>query len=225
MVNVQVASLILRAAKHEDSERLLAFYKGHPDQFLLPRPWGEFETAIERGQFFLIVNDEEEIVAASGVFDYEENQPFVELAETYVSKSVRGYGLQSIFFKVRIASVIVYQGPSVRITTAVDNGNTFSLQTTIREGFESWTRPIPSAYANCQICPSKQAQRACCCDFYLLPVSKARNAVSSLLDETGSGVFKLKNNKGRTIELRYECTILMGELRKTLGSFVAGDTW
>jgi len=222
---VQLASLTLRAAKLEDSGKLLAFYKGHPDQFLLPRPWGEFETAIERGQFFLIVNDEEEIVAASGVFDYEENQPFVELAETFVSNSVRGYGLQSIFFKVRIASVIVYQGPSVRITTAVDNRNTFSLRTTIREGFEPWTRPIRAAYSNCDLCPSKNAQRACCCDFYLLPVSKARNAVSGLLDETGSGILKLKNNKGHTIELRYECTILMGELRKTLDSFAAGDTW
>ena len=222
---MQVASLTLKAAKHEDSERLLAFYEGHPDQFLLPRPWGEFETAIERGQFFMIVNDEEEILAASGIFDYEENQPFVELAETYVSMNVRGYGLQSIFFKVRIASVIVYQGPSVWITTAVDNGNDISLQTTIREGFEPWISPIPAAYANCQVCPSKNTQRACCCDFYLLPVSKARSAVRSLLDETGSGVLKLKNKKGHSIELTCECTILKGELRKMLGDFVAGYTW
>lgn len=222
---MQTASLTLRAAKREDSDRLLAFYKDNPDRFLLPRPSGEFETAIERGQFFVIVNDAEEIVAASGVFDYEADQPFVELAETSVSKSIRGFGLQSVFFKVRIASVIVYQGPSVGITTAIDGRNKVSLQSAVLQGFEPWTRPLPAAYSNCQMCPSKNSQRACCCDFYLLPISNARNAVSNLLDETGSGVLMLKNKNGDTIKLRCECAILTGDVREALGSFVAGETW
>jgi len=75
------------------------------------------------------------------------------------------------------------------------------------------------------MCPSKNSQRACCCDFYLLPISKARDAVSNLLDETGSGVLMLKNKNGDTIKLRCECAILTGDLRKALGSFVAGETW
>ena len=78
------------------------------------------------------MNDTEEIVAASGVFDYEADQLFVELAETSVSKSI---------------------------------------------------------------------------------------------DETGSGVLMLKNKHGDTIKLRCECAILTGDLRKALGSFVAGETW
>ena len=218
------AKLILRAARHEEADQLLAFYKGNPDRFLLPRPFGEFETAIDRGQFF-VVADGEEIVAASGVFDYTEDQPFVELAETFVSKSFRGFGLQSVFFKVRIASVIVYQGTSVGITTAVDGQNKHSLETTDRQGFEAWTTPIAAAYSSCPSCPNQNPERTCCCDFYLLPVDKAKNAVSNLLDESASGSITLKNKSGATIEVRCECAVLTGELRKALRGFVDGETW
>lgn len=221
---MQRARLILRAARREEAAQLLAFYKGNPNRFLLPRPSGEFETAIDRGQFF-VVADGEEIVAASGVFDYTENQPFVELAETFVAQSVRGFGLQSVFFKIRIASVILYQGPSVGITTAVDGQNSVSLQTTDRQGFEPWTTPIAAAYSSCPKCPNKSNERACCCDFYLLPVNKARDAVSNLLEETASGSITLKNRSGDLIEVRCECAVLTGEQREALSDFVAGETW
>jgi hypothetical protein len=35
----------------------------------------------------------------------------------------------------------------------------------------------------------------------------------------------LKNKNGDTIKLRCECAILTGDLRKALGSFVAGEIW
>ena len=221
---MQRAKLTLRPARPDEAEKLLAFYKGNPDRFLLPRPFDEFRTAIDRGQFLVLV-DGEEIVAASGVFDYAENLPFVELAETFVSQSIRGFGLQSVFFNVRIASVILYQGPSVRITTAVDSRNGHSLKTTDRQGFEPWTTPIAAVHSSCPKCPNKTPERTCCCDFYLLPVNKARDAVSSLLDETMSGSITLKNKGGGTIEVRCECAILAGELRKALRGFVDGETW
>ena len=92
---MQVAKLILRAAKTGETDRLLAFYEKNPDRFLLPRPFSEFKTAIDRGQFF-VVTDGEDIIAASGVFDYSEDEPFVELAETFVAAEFRGFGLQSV---------------------------------------------------------------------------------------------------------------------------------
>lgn len=221
---MQDARLTLRAARRDEADKLLAFYKGNPDRFLLPRPFDEFKTAIDRGQFFVVV-DGEEIVAASGVFDYAEDQPFVELAETFVSRSVRGFGLQSVFFEVRIASVILYQGPLVGITAAVDSQNRHSLKTTDRQGFEPWDTPIAAAHSSCPKCPNKSPKRTCCCDFYLLPVNKAKDAVSNLLDESASGSITLKNKSGDTIEVRCECAVLTGELRKALRGFVDGETW
>lgn len=221
---MQPAKLTLRVARREEADRLLAFYKKNPDRFLLPRPFGDFQTAIDRGQFFVIA-DGDEIVAASGVFDYEANQPFVELAETFVSQSIRGFGLQGVFFKVRIASVIVYQSPSVGITTAVDSQNKASRNTTVGQGFEIWTTPVTAAHSSCLTCPNKSTERVCCCDFYLLPVDKARDAVSNLLVETASEFIMLSNKNGDEIELRCECAILTGELREVLAGFVAGETW
>ena len=171
---MQEASLKLRAAKHEEAERLLAFYQANRDPFLLPRPFQEFTKSIERGLFFVVVDDEEEIVAASGVFDYGNDRPFVELAETFVAPRVRGFGIQRIFFKLRIASVVLFQGPSVGITTAVDGRNQRSLATALGQGFEGWATPIEEAYASCPACPHMSTERRCCCDFYVGPSGQSQ---------------------------------------------------
>ncbi len=218
------ANLILRAARREEADRLLAFYEKNPDRFLLPRPFEEFAASIARGQFFVVVEGEE-IQAASGVFDYAKDLPFVELAETYVSPSLRGVGLQGIFFRLRIASVIVYQGPSIGITTAVDGQNEFSLKTTSAQGFEKWSAPIAEAYLSCHSCPNKTEGRVCCCDFYVLPVIKAREAVARILAETESGSLSLENKRGVTRRLDCACSILAGEHREALAEFASGKTW
>lgn len=221
---MQIAHLILRAAMREEADRLLAFYESNPDRFLLPRPSREFAASVDRGQFFVITHNEE-IIAASGVFDYAGALPFVELAETFVSPDFRGFGIQSVFFKIRIASVILYQGPSVGITTAIDKGNEPSVRTMRQQGFGVWTAPNPEVYTSCETCPNKSTKGSCCCDFYLLPVDKAREAVRDLLEQTAPGFATLDNRKGESINLKCECTLLMGEQRQALIGFAAGEVW
>jgi hypothetical protein len=218
------ATLTLRAAKRSEADRLLAFYEANPNPFLLPRPFKEFSTAIERGQFF-VVTDGEEIVAASGIFDYGDEQPYVELAETFVAPAARGFGIQRIFFMLRIGSVVLFQGPSVTITTAVDGRNPRSLANAAGQGFERWSDPISEAYASCPTCPNRSEQPRCCCDFYRLPIVKAREAVRALLDATTAASVQLQHSSGATLKLVCDCPITAGEQRLALEDFALGTVW
>ena len=77
-------------------------------------------------------------MAASGIFDYSDDTPYVELAETSVAPEVQGYGLQALFIRHRTAKVVVSQGPSVTITTAINPGNDISIRNARKVGFQSW---------------------------------------------------------------------------------------
>ncbi len=216
----------LRVAGLGEADRVLAFYQANRHRFLLPRPETEFEKAVKRGNFFL-VEIADRLLAVSGIFDYADGLPYVELAETSVAAEVQGHGIQAVFFRHRIGSVVVSQGPGVTITTAVDRRNTISIENTRRIGFQAWSQPIPEAYASCPHCPSRPAPevgRLCCCDFYCLPVPKAREAVSTLLQETKSGILTLQR-KRPSLVLRSECLFLTGDYRRMLHDFVQGQVW
>lgn len=221
---MQAASLVVRAAKRGQADRLLAFYQANNARFVIPRPFEEFTRAIQRGQFFVVM-DGEEIVAASGVFDYSEEAPFVELADTLVAQPVQGFGLQRLFFRLRFAAVVISQGPSIGITTAVDPENARSLRTTLEQGFQPWKQPIPEAYKTCPSCPNQKGSRVCCCDFFLLPIPRAVEAVRDLLAESNAGIITLHSRDGGTLELDCDCAILRGEHRAALHDFVEGATW
>lgn len=213
----------LRVASPDEADKVLAFYQANRHRFLLPRPATEFEKAVQRGNFFLVeIGDK--ILAVSGIFDYADGLPYVELAETSVAPEVRGHGIQATFFLHRIGKVVISQGPDVTITTAVDPSNIRSLENTLPIGFQAWSQPIPEAYASCPGCPSRppEAERPCCCDFYYLPLPKAREAVATLLQETESGILTLQR-KRPSLVLRSECLFLTGTFRRMLHQFAKGQ--
>src|ERR1035441_1581908 len=88
----------LRVARPEETKRLLAFYEGNRHRFFLPRPEGEFEKAVQRGNY-LLVEIADRLVAVSGIFDYADGLRYVELAETSVAAEAQGYRLQAAFFR------------------------------------------------------------------------------------------------------------------------------
>jgi hypothetical protein len=195
-------------------------------RFLLPRPDSEFKRAIERGNF-LLVEIGDRLVAASGIFDYSDDARHVELAETSVAGEVQGHGLQALFFRHRIATVVASQGPSVMITTAVDPRNVISVENARRAGFQPWLKPVPEAYLSCPLCPNRPAAsagRKCCCDFLYLPIEKAREAVSIALQESESGVLAL-TRKTPGLLLSSECHLVMGPFREMLREFADGGAW
>ncbi len=216
----------LRIARLEEADRVLAFYSQNSHRFLLPRPEAQFQNAVKRGNF-LLVEIGATIVAASGIFDYSDGEPYVELAETSVMEAFQGHGLQSLFFRHRIASVVVSEGPSVTITTAVDPGNEVSVRNANKVGFQAWRKPISEAYLSCPQCPAKplaSTGRKCCCDFYYLPIEKAREAVSAALLETAFGELSI-TRKTPGLALSSECLFMTGGFRKMLRDFVDGKDW
>lgn len=218
-INLHISSLTLRTALPDESDRLLDFYRKNPD----PRPESEFKQAISRGHYFLI-EEAGEILAATGVFDYEQNLPVVELAETRVTKSVQGYGLQSLFFRLRVASVTILQGTDITITTAIDPKNTRSLENAKKQGFQNWS-PITEALKSCSSCRNKSSDRPCCCDYFSLSKEATRRAVALLLKDTEKDTIDLTNKTNQKLTLPFTCNILRGEYRIGLEEFAAGQTW
>ncbi len=212
--------LILKTATYHDAEKLKTFYGTYREPYLLPRPAIEFDLAIEKGNyFFLDFNDT--IVAASGIFDYDDEGASVELAETCVTRPLRGYGLQDLFFELRTSQISIFQGEDIDVTTAVDPANSISLKNTLKQGFEKW-RPIPAALNSCPSCPNKPGvwayirsglTRSCCCDFYVLPIDEKRKLASSLLqryDSQGSKI-TLRNKAGSLHVMDVACRLLVDE--------------
>lgn len=68
-----IGILTLRTAIEGDKDSLFNLYKNQNEKFLLPRPENEFTAAIHRRHYFLI-EENNQILAASGVFDYSESR-------------------------------------------------------------------------------------------------------------------------------------------------------
>lgn len=214
---------------------MIDIYESNPHPFLLPRPATDFRRAVARGQHF-VVEQHGQIVAASGVFDYTDDRPFVELSETLVLPPLRRRGLQGLFFRLRIASVVVTQGPSIGITTAIDPRNEVSLTSAHSQGFQLWPSVIPEAYASCSTCRNQEAAskmgRPCCCDFYCLPIEQARARVrallaeTTLLDEFTEGPVDLHGKAG---SLSVDCSgcrvVADHDYRAMLRDFADGASW
>ena len=227
---MQSAMYTLRAVdRREEVEPRIDFYNSNPAPFLLPRPAVDFEKAIERGQHFIVELDNT-ILAASGIFDYGNGSgpgEYVEFSETLVLPKLQGFGLQRLFFRLRLASMISSQGPSIRATTAIDQGNRASVSSTLDLGFELWLNPIPEAYESCPTCPHKPKDQKCCCNFYQLPLEKAKVAISEMLTESATRKIKLRNRHNDEITLdSARCqAITRDDSRRALADFVSGNTW
>jgi hypothetical protein len=225
---VQVVPATLREASGlgTNLSRLIEFYQGNPDRFLVPRPARDFEDAILRGQqFFVEVGGA--IRGSCGIFDYATDLPYVELSETLVLPPLRGHGLQRFFGRLRVASVVWTQGPRIGITTAVDPHNARSVANVTAQGFERWNA-VPAAYETCGSCPNKPVDQKCCCDFYELPTARARALVAQFLDETAQGSVVL-DGAPRVSRLAVDCSACFVaasiEAREALREFVAGALW
>ena len=219
---------ILRAAKPDDSGRLHAAYVRWNDKNVLPRPESELKAAAEKGLFFVVENESGEIVGASADFDLRADE-YVESGATYVDPEVRGYRLQEMFFSLRVATVVVTQGPSVHFTTAIDPSNDPSRRTAERDGFVAMDPPIKEQIDPCGGCPKRasvQPPRPCCCDFYELPMDRKRAIAGRLLEQVVGGHAVLARKTGETLTLEVQCRVVNdSESRAALQDFVDGASW
>lgn len=217
-----------RPAKHKEAEAILRFYKSQNDPYVLPRPLKDLQDSAEKGLFF-VVEIESRLVAVSGVFDLGDI-PFVELGGTLADKSVRGFGLQTVFFGLRIASVVVHQGLDIRMLTAIDPTNKPSRRNTLDSGFIIWPDPIPELFEPCVACNKRDSAvsvgRQCCCEFYELPQENARSEVKQLLADVNHAhkINRVRPKTGETLTVTVESQLLTAH-RTVLEDFASGKSW
>lgn len=211
--------------------RMLEFYSSNPNRFILPRPESEFLQAVKRRWHFLVEKNGR-IMAGSGIFDYSDDQPFVEVSETLILPPLQGFRLQGFLFRIRIAAIVVTQGPTVGITTAVDPGNTRSMSSVRRQGFQTWSRPIEEVYSSCPTCPNNleaiKNRKRCWCDYFILPIDAARANVRQLLEDSrDEKKVRLKNSNGDELVIDFSrcLAIAHAEYREMLQEFVRGAVW
>lgn len=220
----------LQPTRPEETDLVLQFYKANPSEFILPRPAQEFDEAVSRRWHFL-VRSNGHILAASGIFDYSVDQPFVEASETIILQPIQGFRLQGFLCRLRIAAVVVTQGPNVGITSAVDPNNKRSISNVLRQGFTTWSNPIEDVYASCSTCMNRfkatSNQKKCWCDYYILPIEAARARVRTLIEETSEGQVALTNQHGDELVVDCsDCLVVADQaFREMLQDFAQGNAW
>jgi hypothetical protein len=222
-------SYILRAASPDESGRILEALEKWANPYVLGRPESELKAAAETGLFFIVTDAvDAEVFATSAVFSLRDGE-YVEIGTTYVEERLRGFRLQELFMRIRIGSVVWTQGTHVKITTAIDPSNGPSLRSTQRCGFSSMSEPIEEQLAPCLGCakrPAPESGRPCCCSFYVLPVTAARDSVRELLAQVVGGVATMRHASGEELELRVNAKIATDpDARIALAEFVDGKTW
>jgi hypothetical protein len=218
----------LSPARPEESSRIYAFYQEAQDPGVLPRPEADLEQAAEKGLFF-VGRSGGKIVAVAGVFDLGLD-PYVELGGTFVAPSVRGFGLQGLLFKLRIAATVVNQGSDARMLTAINPANTPSAKNATKAGFISWTNPASAVLEPCVNCPKRSAalvaNRRCCCDFFVLPDNEARKQVREFLILTQDGsMIDMSGRAGESLTVNIESNLLSQPYRLALDDFASGQNW
>lgn len=213
----------IRSPGRGEIQRVLDFYKKHPSDYLVPRPRKELRGALSSGRVFTVERDQQ-ILAATAVYSYGTLTAAVELSDTCVSEPIQGYGLQSFFFKLRVMHVIVAEGCSTTITTAIDPGNLRSRENAASQGFLPWTPPA-DVQQGCAQCPRRTAARSCCCDYFYLPQEHQRAAVSKLLAHIEDSKIVLER-AGKTLQLTPKCKILCAQsYLETARDFANGQSW
>ena len=97
----------IRTAKRSEAERIHDFHQTKNDVNVLPRPLKDLRESAERGLFF-VAETNATLIAVSGGFDLGPI-PYVELGGTFVDGIMRGFGIQELLLRLRIASVILNQ--------------------------------------------------------------------------------------------------------------------
>jgi hypothetical protein len=219
----------VRAARPEESDAVYDFYNTHKDPNVLPRPEADFRRSAEKGLFFIGMENNQ-AVAVAGVFDLDD-PGYVELGGTLIDPSTRGFGLQNLLFRIRIASVLLHQDLNTVMMTAIDPKNTRSAANAMKSGFSPWSNPVTAVFAPCVSCSkepqAKSSGRRCCCDFYLLPEPNIVSAVDQLLKEFSSSatVVYYSNYTPQTLDVSLHSIIMTPLYRQILADYISGIRW
>ena len=222
------STYLLRAARPDESGRLFSAIEKWGDPYVLGRPESELRAAAEQGFFFVITDEHDtEILALSAVFTLRESE-YVETGNTYVGEDLRGFGIQTLFFQMRIATVVWSEGTKINVTTAINPSNLPSLKNKDDAGFVPM-KPIGEHLTPCKDCnkrPPEGSPQPCCCAFYLLPVDRMRQATRDLLARSSAGTIDLRHRDGAAIRLTVKAKVVTDpDARIALAEYANGANW
>ncbi len=181
---MSVEQAIIETARASDYEAILGFLRAANDEKLLPRPADDYRRSIEAG-LFCLARSRGELIAVAGAFVLSAVEPIlVEMGSCYVTPSFRGFGLQKLLVRARVAAVVALVDSNARILTAITPQNLGSRASILKAGFEPWSEHARHLIELCAYCvarPSESSKRLCCCDFFHIPGSRQRNEIAALL--------------------------------------------
>jgi GNAT superfamily N-acetyltransferase len=209
----------IETARAADYDAILAFLRGADDRKLLPRPAGDYARAFDSG-LFCVARREGVLIAVAGAFVLGDAAPaLIEMGSCYVAPAFRGFGLQKLLVRARIAAVIVLVDPDARILAAVAPHNPGSLASVLKAGFEPLTedsRLLLELCAYCATPPGAAAERLCCCDFFHIPQGRQRSEVAALLQP---GLVTVARANGALMAVRIVVDALEPPHRAALEAF------
>jgi GNAT superfamily N-acetyltransferase len=176
------AEAALRNAKPDDMTDILSFLENAAG--VLPRPAEDFRRAVETGLFYL-VEIEDAIAGVAGLFFLDEQgEGPLEMGGCYLAPAIRGFGLQKVLARTRIAAAIAFYDEDATVYTAVKPDNAPSLRSITSLGFEPMRHHEPLLEEPCHVCqdkPDTAGGRRCCSDFYSIGQLQKCEAIKDLL--------------------------------------------
>lgn len=164
------------------------------------------------------------IVAIAGAFPLSEGEPaLVEMGSCYVAPAFRGFGLQKLLVRARIAAVIARVDSGARILTATTPQNLGSRASILKAGFEpldEHERLLIELCAYCVARPGAASDRLCCCDFFHIPRARQRSEIAALL-RPGPLLRARANGEGLSVAM--EIDALKPPYRAALEAFARAD--
>ncbi len=184
---------IIGTARPSETEEILGFLRAAEEDKLLPRPAEDYRLSIGKG-LFCAARKGGQLIAVAGAFVLSGADPvLVEMGSCYVAPAFRGFGLQKLLVRARIAAVIALCGPDARILTAISPQNLGSRASILKAGFEPLMEDAKLLIDLCAYCaarPGETSDRLCCCDFFYIPPERQRSEIAALLQPGPVTVFR-----------------------------------
>ncbi len=210
---------VIETARRSDAEAVLGLLRGAGDEKLLPRPDEDYRRAIEKG-LFCVARSDCKLIAVAGAFVLSDVAPvLVEMGSCYVAPAFRGFGLQKLLVRARIAAVAAVVDRDARILTAITPENLGSRASVLKAGFEPLTedpRLLTELCAYCAARPGATSARLCCCDFFYIPRDRQRAEIAAILQK---GPVTVARANGERMTVAMAIAALREPYRAALASF------
>jgi hypothetical protein len=178
------SNAVIQNAVADDYELILHFLRIANDKNVLGRPTEDYRQAVESGLFYKAEMNRQ-LIGVAAVFMLSERPPaLLEMGSCYIVPELRGFGLQKLLVRARIASVVARVDPDAKILTAISPNNLGSRRSILKAGFEPLTEDARLLIELCAYCTSRPAAssgRECCCDFFYIPRQRQRSEIRALL--------------------------------------------